>query len=97
MNNQSNFSTTVRIPDNNNILQSSNNNHTQSTPVPESMHGYPIQSACIQLSQPVPKNSPPAPSHPSEKFKGKDIHEYTLWKGKIKNIFQQKPQYFVND
>ena len=97
MDNQSNSSTTARIPDNNNILQSSNNNHTQNTPVPESTHEYSTQPAHSKTSQPIPKGSPPAPPHPSEKFKGKDIHEYTLWKGKIENIFQQKPQYFVND
>ena len=88
MDNQPNSSTTVRIPDNNNTLQSSNDDHPQNTPIPESMHEYPIWPVCIQISQLVPKGSPPAPPHPSEKFKGKDIHEYTLWKGKIENIFQ---------
>ena len=86
--NQPNSSTTARIPDNNNTSQSSNNNHPQNTPIPESAHEYPIQPVHIQISQLVPKGSPPAPPHPSEKFKGKDIHEYTLWKGKIENIFQ---------
>ena len=97
MDNQPNSSTTARIPDNDNTSQSSNDNHTQNTPVPESAHEYSTQPARSKTSQPIPKGSPPAPPHPSEKFKGKDIREYTLWKGKIENIFQQKPQYFVND
>ena len=61
MDNQPNSSTTARIPDNNNTSQSSNNNHPQNTPIPESTHEYPIQPAHIQILQPVPKGSPPAP------------------------------------
>ena len=94
--NQPDSSTTARIPDNDNTSQSSNDN-PQDTPAQESAHEFPIRSARTQTSQPFPKGSPPAPPHPSEKFKGKDIREYTLWKGKIENVFQQKPQYFVND
>ena len=97
MDNQPNSPTCARIPDNDNTSQSSNDDHPQNASTPESAHEYPIQPARIQTSQPIPKGSPPAPPHPSEKFKGKDIREYTLWKGKIENIFQQKPQYFVND
>ena len=97
MDNQPPNSTTARIPDNDNTSQSSNDDHSQNISVPESAHEYSTQSARIEPSQLVPKGSPPAPPHPSEKFKGKDIREYTLWKGKIENIFQQKPQYFVND
>lgn len=80
-------STTVRVPDNDNTSQSSNDN-PQDIPVQESAHKLPIRPVCIQTSQLFPKGSPPAPPHPSEKFKGKDIREYTLWKGKIENIFQ---------
>ena len=61
------------------------------------MHEYPIQPVCIQISQLVSKDSSPAPPHPSKKFKRKNIYKYILWKRKIENIFQQKPQYFVNN
>lgn len=97
-NNQLDSSATARIHDDDNTSQSGNDDHNpQDTPVQESAHELAIRPARIQTSQPIPKGSPPAPPHPSEKFKGKDIREYTLWKGKIENIFQQKPQYFVND
>ena len=47
MDNQPNFSTTMRIPNNDNTLQSSNDEHPQNTPVQESTHEYPIQPACM--------------------------------------------------